>query len=127
MDFAIIGAAFAQSINEARTPFTYGFMTYVWVIGWSVMGGVVSFMQKLKAGQTRAFNLAEFIGEIVTSGFVGILTFWLCEWANVDKMLSAVFVAVTGHMGSRALFFAERSLEKWFASKMGVCIKDKGK
>lgn len=56
-------------------------------------------------------NFAELVGEISTSGFVGLLTFWLCQWQALDAMLSAVVIGVSAHMGSRALFAAEKVME----------------
>lgn len=100
-----------------KDPSNYPLLTYSWVFGLSMMGGVVSFMRKLKAGNARAFNIVEFIGEIVTSGFVGILTFYLCEASGFSQVLTAAFVGISGHMGSRAIFMFEKKLEKYFDSK----------
>src|SRR5689334_12812881 len=97
----LIGAAYAAQAAMERTPFSYDVFTYLWVIAVASAGGVVSFMRKFREGHVRAFNFVEFIGEVVTSAFVGIVTFWMCRWANIDELLSAVFIAVTGHMGSR--------------------------
>ena len=100
-----------------KDPSNYEWFTYAWVILISMWGGVVSFMNKVTAGSARPFNLAEFIGEISTSGFVGVLTFWLCESTQVDKLLSAALVGVAGHMGSRAIFLIERRVENWLSLK----------
>jgi hypothetical protein len=97
-----------------RDPSSYPFLTYAWVLGLSSLGGFVSFMNKLKKGQARAFNIAEFLGEIATSAFAGIITFWLCESANFDKLLSACLIAISGHMGSRAIMLFEDYLAKKF-------------
>lgn len=120
MDIAIIGAAMAQAAVDTRTPFSYNWITYAWVILWAAAGGFVSFIQKVKAGQARAFNFAEFLGEIFTSAFVGLLTFWLCEWASFSQMLSAVLIAITGHMGSRALFLAEQVFVRWLGKRFDL-------
>ena len=106
------GAAHADA--EARDPFGYPVLTYLWVLLLAVFGGVVNFTRKLREGVVRAFNLTEFIGELVTSGFAGLLTFWMCEAAGVNKMLAAVLIGVSGHMGSRAIF----RLEKWAEDKV---------
>lgn len=97
-----------------KSPETYSFITYGWVFALAILGGVVSFMRKLQEGHTRVFNLVEFIGEIVTSAFAGVLTFWMCEHANISPLMTAAFVGVSGHMGSRALFMAEGWLTKQF-------------
>ena len=97
-----------------KSPESYSFITYGWVFALAILGGVVSFMRKLQEGHTRVFNLVEFIGEIVTSAFAGVLTFWMCEHANISPLMTAAFVGVSGHMGSRALFMAEGWLTKQF-------------
>ena len=127
MDSAIIAAAMVQASTDARTPFSYDWVTYVWVLAWAMAGGCVSFIQKVKAGQARAFNFAEFVGEVFTSAFVGVLTFWLCEWAGFSQMLSAVFIAITGHMGSRALFLGEQLFVKWLGKRFDLKIGDDAK
>ena len=97
-----------------KDPTSYSFLTYGWVFGLAILGGVVSFMRKLQDGHARAFNFIEFIGEIVTSAFAGVITFWLCEHSNLSPLMTAALVGVSGHMGSRAIFMAEKWLAKQF-------------
>ena len=97
-----------------KDPLSYSVLTYAWVFALAILGGVVSFMRKLQLGHTRVFNLVEFIGEIVTSAFAGVLTFWICEHSGLSPLMTAAFVGISGHMGSRALFMAEGWLTKQF-------------
>lgn len=97
-----------------KDPTSYSFLTYGWVFGLAILGGVVSFMRKLQDGHARAFNIIEFVGEIVTSAFAGVLTFWLCEHSQLSPLVTAALVGVSGHMGSRAIFMAEGWLTKQF-------------
>lgn len=97
-----------------KDPFNYGVVTYLWVFALSMLGGAVSFARKLRDGVARAFNFSEFVGEIVTSGFAGLLTFWLCEAADINKLISAVLIGISGHMGSRAIFRVEKWAEERF-------------
>lgn len=101
------------------TPATIELITYLWVFALSILGGVVSFYNKLKKGHTRVFNIMELIGEIGTSAFAGIITFYLCEWAEISPMLTAAFVGISGHMGSRAIFKMERWAESRFPDFTG--------
>ncbi|HBI69617.1 MAG TPA: hypothetical protein DDZ22_11530, partial [Massilia sp.] len=78
-------------------------LTWGWVIGLSLLGGFVSFYQKLKAGHVRAWNFTEFVGELATSALVGIITFKLCQWQGYSSDLAPALVGITSHMGSRAL------------------------
>ena len=75
-------------------------------------GGLVSFYQKVKAGQARAFNISELVGEIVVSGFVGLVTYAVCKGLEVNEYLTIAGVAITGHMGTRAIFMLETKAEE---------------
>lgn len=97
-----------------KDPTSYGWITYAWVIGLSAIGGFVGFMRKLQLGHARAFNIVEFLGELVTSAFAGIITFWLCESANINPLVSAALVGISGHAGSRAIFAIESWAQKKF-------------
>ena len=103
-----------------KDPFGYSVVTYVWVLLLAVWGGVVHFIQRLKRGETKAHNIVELIGEVVISAFVGIVTFYLCELSEFPQILTAALVAVSGHMGTRSLFFFERVLEKIIKNKTGA-------
>ena len=113
MDFFIASAA-AQNAGALKDPFSYGWAAYLWVIAWASAGGIVSFRQKMKRGDVRVFNIAEFVGELVTSAFVGVLAFWICEYSEVPKLLEAVIISISGHMGTRAIFLFEQFMTKKF-------------
>lgn len=95
-----------------KDPSSYSLLTYAWVVGLSMTGGFVSFFRKVKEGTSRAVNITEFVGEIVTSGFTGVLTFWLCEAAGFDPLITATLVGISGHMGSKVIFLIEQWAEK---------------
>lgn len=96
----------------------YQWVTWLWVGSLSMLGGVANFFRKLRDGQARPFNVVELLGELFISAFSGICTFLLCEAATFNPILSAALIAISGHMGSRAVFI----FEKMFAAKFG----DKG-
>lgn len=95
-------------MSDLKSPETYSWLTYLWVLGLSMWGGVAGFMSKVKRGRAHPFNLMEFVGEIVVSGLVGVCTFFLCEWADLDQLFTAAAVGITGHMGSRGIMLLER-------------------
>jgi len=97
-----------------KDPTSYSLITYGWVFMLAIAGGVVNFMRKLQQGHARVFNLVEFIGEVVTSAFAGVITFWLCEHAQISGLITAALVGISGHMGSRALFTIEEYLKAKF-------------
>ena len=90
-----------------KDPSTYGLITYLWVTGLAAWGGLVNFYRKVKSGETRAFNVVELIGEIAT--------FWLCEAAQFNPLVTAALVGISGHMGSRAIY----QLERWAQTRLG--------
>jgi hypothetical protein len=99
-----------------KDPLSYQFITYLWVIGLSSWGGVAGYIRKLKSGHSR-FSFAELIGELFISAFVGIVTFFMCAAARIDPVLSAAFVGISGHMGSRAILvfekIAQAKIDSW--------------
>jgi hypothetical protein len=108
-----IGAA--QATAE-RDPLNYPIKQYGFILGVALLGGLVSWAAKVRAGTLRAWNLMALVGELSTSAFAGLLCFWFCEWQSLDPLLTASLVGVAGHMGTRALILAERMAErKWGA------------
>ncbi len=96
-----------------KSPENIAWLTYLWVVGTACLGGTVSFIRKVKQGHARAWNITEFIGEVVTAAFAGLITFYLCDWSNFDIRVTVAFAGIAGHMGSRAIF----QLENVFSTK----------
>jgi len=103
-----------QAADAVKDPSSFSLITYGWVFALAMLGGVVNFMRKLQKGHVRAFNVVEFIGELVTAAFAGVLTFWLCEHSNMSPLVTAALVGISGHMGSRALFMMEDWIKNRF-------------
>lgn len=97
-----------------RDPTTYSLLTYFWVLGISIWGGFVGYLRKVREGHTPRFSITELVGEVCTSAFSGVLTFYLCELAKFDPLLTAAFVGIAGHMGSRAIYIIEKFLRDKF-------------
>lgn len=98
-------------MNQPPNPGT-GFnldiiLSWVLLIGISFWGGVASFIRKMKDGHARAFNITELLGELVVSGFTGVLTANLCDSMGWSTSWKYFLVGIASHMGSRALFKLE--------------------
>lgn len=106
-----------------KDPLSYPLVTYAWVFLLSMLGGVVSFNTKIRSGHSRPFNITELIGEIMTSAFAGLITFWLCEASGVPALIGAALVGISGHMGSRAIWY----LERWAESRLPKIQLDEDK
>ena len=89
-------------------------LTYAWVFGLAMLGGAASFVRRVRNGEAKYSNIIELIGELVVSAFAGLVTFFLCQSAAFDEMLTAAFIAISGHMGTRIIFKFEAYLVKRF-------------
>ena len=98
-----------------KTITGFALLTYAWVLALSMWGGIVNYISKIKSGDIARFNITELIGDIFISGFTGLLTFWMCQAAGFDELLTAVFVGVSGHMGARMIGKLEQVLSRKFA------------
>lgn len=96
---------------KETTPTDFSMITYMWVWGLAIMGGIVSYHQKVRRRGSAQYSIAEFVGELVTAAFAGVLTFYLCQAYGMGQLLTAALVGVSGHMGSRTLAILERMLK----------------
>ncbi|PPK72672.1 LydA family holin superfamily III [Methylobacter tundripaludum] len=98
-----------------KDPLSYTLLTYAWVFALSLFGGCVGYLRKVKAGIISRFSIHELLGELLISAFVGVITFYLCEYAQLPGPLSAAFIGISAHMGSRAIFIFETAADRAFA------------
>lgn len=88
----------------------------------SAAGGAVRYLNNVSKGSV-SFKLATFCIEIFTSGFVGIVAYMLCDYAALSWDATAAVVAISGHMGVRALSIAEditvSALKAYMKGKQG--------
>ena len=94
-----------------KDPTTWTAATWVLALGMAFGGGVVNWYAKVKRGHTRAFNIIELIGEIFTSGFVGLGVFMLLAALDQPVGICAAASGVGGHMATRLLFAIECAVE----------------
>lgn len=69
--------------------------------GLSMWGGLVQYAQRVRNGE--AFSWKALALDLVVCSFAGLLTFLLCESAGIDGPLQAVLIAVSAHMGTKAI------------------------
>ncbi|HXC41241.1 MAG TPA: phage holin family protein [Burkholderiales bacterium] len=91
----------------------------------AMLGGGLNWWQKVKSGQARPFNVIELLGELITSGFVGICAYWALTGFGVSDWLVAAGVGIAGHMGTRALFIAEKLIERFVEKHFGLKGRNK--
>lgn len=77
-------------------------MPFVTTLILSLWGGVVNHITMLRRYR-RSFRPDEFAFDLIISTFAGLLTYFFCKSSNVSETMSAVLIAISGHMGTRAL------------------------
>ncbi|MCK5295166.1 MAG: phage holin family protein [Arcobacteraceae bacterium] len=83
------------------------FIVYFWVLLLSIVGGTAHHIRKIKAGIIERFSFAEWFGDIFISAFVGYLTYCLCKYYEIPSELTAVFIGISSHLGTRAIILLE--------------------
>ena len=78
------------------------FMPYITTVFLSIWGGVVNHITTLRSGKKK-FQPKELIFDLIVSTFAGLLTFFFCKGAGLSETMSAVLIAISGHMGTRAI------------------------
>lgn len=105
-------------VASTKDPMSYPLKTYGFMLFVAVLGGVVSFYAKVRRGEVAGHSIMHLVGEIATSAFAGLLTFWLCEYLNVPQILTAPLVGVSGHMGAKAISMFENAAKQKFEQKV---------
>lgn len=95
-----------------KDPTTWTSATWILALCMAAGGGAVNWYAKVKQGHTRVFNLVELIGEIFTSGFVGLGVFMFLAALDQPVGVCAAAAGVGGHMATRLLFAIERVFER---------------
>lgn len=93
-----------------NSPENYSFITYLWVMALSILGGTVRTLSHITIDMSWKCVFRRWTIDITVSAFVGILTFYLCEYAKLDQVLTAAFVGISAHMGTRFIVILEEYL-----------------
>lgn len=114
--------AMAQAV-QPKDPTSYPLKTYGLMLGVAVAGGLVSFYGKVRRKEVEALSVMHLIGEIATSAFAGLLTFWVCEYFGVQQILTAPIVGISGHLGAKAINWLEAALKQRAEAAVGVKVE----
>ena len=95
-----------------KDPANWAIVTWVLALSMAVGGGLINWYARIRRGHARAFNFIELIGEIFTSGFVGLCVFMLLSSWDQPACRCAAAAGVSGHMATRLLFAIERAIER---------------
>ena len=120
----LAGPAFAQA-DSHRSPLSYSLREYGLILAIAMLGGFVRWYNAVRRGESAAYDLRTLVGELFTSAFLGILTFWACEAFNVQPLVTAAMAGMAGHAGVSGLLWAERVLKRLFERKYGVADSER--
>lgn len=104
---------------DAKGPLDYSLKQYGLTLAIALLGGLVSWLTKVRKGDASPWNVMQLVGELCTSAFAGLMAFWLCEWSGAPPLLSAALTGIAGHMGTRAISTFEEFAAKRFGVKEG--------
>lgn len=102
---------------DAKGPLDYSLKQYGLTLAIALLGGLVSWLAKVRKGDASPWNVMQLVGELCTSAFAGLMAFWLCEWSGAPPLLSAALTGIAGHMGTRAIATFEEFAQKRFGVK----------
>lgn len=108
----VAGTVANAAEQAAKDPFAYPLKWYGYILGISIFGGAVAWWRRVKRGEIATAHVRDLIGEIATSAFAGMLTFWVCEGIGVPLIVTAPMAGIAGHMGGRAIDMLETHLLK---------------
>lgn len=110
----------AQEVIPPRSPLSYSLREYGLILAIAMLGGFVRWYNAVRRGESAAYDLRILVGELFTSAFMGILTFWACEAMNVQPLITAAMAGMAGHAGVSGLLWAERIMKRFFEHKYGI-------
>lgn len=113
------GPAMAQDVLP-KSPLNYSLREYGLILAIAMLGGFVRWYNAVRRGESEAYDLRILMGELFTSAFIGILTFWACEAMGVQPLVTAALAGMAGHAGVTGLLWAERIMKRFFERKYGV-------
>ena len=100
-----------------NSPENYPLLTYLWVLGVSILGAMARLARKYLDGELIDDTAKKLFAESIISILIGVITFWLCEWSGIDGLLSAAVIGLTAHMGTPALMIMEKQLRRYVTKK----------
>ena len=93
--------------KEALAEWGRQCLPYISTLFLSCWGGTVSYIQRMRV-RSRKFSWKELGFDLTISSFAGLLTHFFCEYANLSGALASILIAISAHMGTRAIASFER-------------------
>lgn len=95
-----------------RDPFDLPVKQQVIMLAFALLGGLVSWYAKVRAGSLPAASVMHLVGELTTSAFSGLVAYAVCIWLGTHPALTAAITGISGHAGTRAIAYGEMLLKR---------------
>jgi hypothetical protein len=82
----------------------------------ALWGGLSHYISIVK-GKEKVFSTFELVGDLVISGFSGMVAFAICQHLEMGPYLTGAIVGISGHMGSRSTFLIEKYITNRYFEK----------
>lgn len=112
----MLAPAISSAQDVLKDPLRYSLRDYGLILAVALLGGLVSWYAKVRRGEIPGYSVMQLIGELATSAFAGLISFWLCEWAGFPQLLTVAMVAISGHMGTAAIQQFEKFAARRFTN-----------
>lgn len=99
-----------DNLNLIERLAEYGILGYVWILIISVWGGTVRYISDIKKGNQPSF--IAWVYEACISGFVGVITAMVCQYYQLDFLLTSAITGMAAHNGTRTLFVIANIVKK---------------
>jgi hypothetical protein len=98
-----------------KDPQTAGLWPLIQAFGLAMLGGAVNLFGRMRSDASIArMRWYTVVGDVLTSGFVGICVFFLSQHMGLAPWLEAFCIAVFGHMGARGMGIMTRLAAEFF-------------
>lgn len=120
--------AAAAVVKATKDPSSYVLKDYIWALGIPILGGIVAHIRHHRRMQVAGRRRSPWksglylLKDVIVSGFVGLITFYLCEFQDVHPLMTASILGIAGHMGSRMIFVLEEFAMQFIKSIGGYNI-----
>ncbi len=98
---------------DAKDPFGYPWGQYAEVAGLACAAGLIKYLNTVQEKRWLRMFIA-----LATSGFTGVMTFWLCESLTIRGPMSALLISAGGLSGATAW----RELENLWRLRLGLPV-----
>lgn len=82
-----------------------GLDSWLWIVGLSAAGGMVSLFGKLQASGIRHGLVFNVLCDLFTSVVAGVLAFFFAEAAGMPSVAKAPFITAAGIAGAKAVSY----------------------